>query len=90
MEDNNPLLSNNNSNNLPPLLINIFRFGEGFNLSLDNNNNNNLSLEGLDPKVILLVNALIGLNLTKGYYLKEGSFIKLTEFERTKIENLNK
>ncbi len=30
------------------------------------------------------------MNLTKGYYLRERSFIKLTEFERTETEDPNK
>ncbi len=30
------------------------------------------------------------MNLTEEYYPREGSFIKLTEFEETKTEDLNK
>ncbi len=30
------------------------------------------------------------MNLIGGYYLREGSFIKLTEFGRTEIKDLNK
>ncbi len=43
----------------------------------------------LDPNVAALVNALTEMNLTGGYYPREGSFIKLTEFERTEMEDTN-
>ena len=83
MKGNNSLLGNNNSNNLSP--INTFRLEERFNpLS---NNNNNLSSKGLDSNVVALVNTLTEINLIKGYFLKEESFIKLTEFARTKNED---
>ncbi len=36
------------------------------------------------------MNILTGLNLTERYYLKEESFIKLTEFVKTEIKNPNK
>jgi len=35
------------------------------------------------------MNALTGINLIKGYFSKEGSFIKPTKFERTETEDLN-
>ena len=59
----------------------------GFNLLL--NNNNNLSSGRLDSNIAALINALIGMNLTERYYLREGNFIKSTKFGRTKTENLN-
>ena len=35
------------------------------------------------------MNALTGMNLTGRHYLREGSFIKLTEFGRTETKDLN-
>ncbi len=54
-----------------------------------NNNNNKSSLEGLDPNIAALVNALTDMNLTGRYYLKEESFVKLTEFEGIETEDSN-
>jgi len=87
LKGNNPLLDNNNNNNLLLPSINIFRLGERFNLSL--NNNNNLPLKGLDLNVVVLVNALTGMNLIGEYFPREKSFIKFIEFARTEIENPN-
>jgi len=90
LKENNLPAGNNNFNNplLPPLLVNLFgNIGE-FNLPL-NNNNNSLS-EKLNSNVIALVNTLTGMNLTKGYYLKKESFIKLIEFKGTETKDLNK
>ena len=95
-------LPNNNNN---PSLINLFGNLRGNNPSpspppanlfgnigggnLLPNNNNNPSSGGLDPNITVLVNALTGMNLIGGYYLREGSFIKPIEFEETKIEDPN-
>ncbi len=83
------MIGNNNFNNplpsLPP--ANLFGNIRGFNLLL--NNNNNLPSEGLDPNVTALVNTLTGMNLIRGYYLKEESFIKLIKFGETEIKDLN-
>ncbi|SRR6266542_3291445 len=88
LEENNPPVENNNFNNLLlSLPVNLFENIGGFNL-LSNNNNNPLS-EGLDSNVMILVNALIGMNLTRGYYPREESFIKLIKFGKTETENLN-
>jgi len=69
------------------LLANFFGNLEGFN-PLPNNNNNPPS-GGLNPNVAALINALIGMNLTGGYFLREESFIKPTKFRETEIEDLN-
>ncbi len=88
MKGNNLLAGNNNGNNLPlPLPANLFDNIKGFNLSL--NNNNNLLPRGLDPNVTALINALTEINLTEGYYLRERSFIKPTEFGGIKTKDLN-
>ncbi len=88
LKENNPLVGNNNFNNpLSSSSVNLFDNIGGFNLP--SNNNNNPSLGGLNLNIVVLVNALIGMNLTKRYYLRERSFIKLTEFEETEMENLN-
>jgi len=81
-------LEENNFNNPPllPLSANLFRNIREDNLPL---NNNNPSSGGLDPNVIALMNALTGMNLTGRHYLREGSFIKLTEFGRTETKDLN-
>src|SRR6266540_7294485 len=72
---------NNPSPSPPP--VNLFGNLGGGNLLLNNNNPS----EGLDSNVAVLVNALTGMNLMGEYYSREGSFIKLTEFERTEIED---
>ncbi len=89
LEGNNPSVGNNNGNNLPlsPLSVNLFGNIGGFNPPP--NNNKNLSPGGLDLNVTALVNALTGMNLMGGHYLREGSFIKLTEFRETETEDLN-
>jgi len=79
-------LRGGNFNNLsPPPTMNLFGNLGGGNLSLNNNNPSG----GLDPNVTALVNALIRMNLTEGHYLREGSFIKLTEFGGTETEDPN-
>ncbi len=79
-------LSARNSNFNNPLSVNPFEnLGGGNPLP----NNNNLPPGGLDLNVAALVNALTGMNLTGGYYLRKGSFIKLTKFGETEIEDPN-
>jgi len=87
LKGNNSLLNNNNGNNSLPLSINTFGLRKGFNLLL---NNNNSPSGRLNPNVIVLVNALTEMNLTREYFSREGNFIKLTEFARTKTKDLNK
>ncbi len=84
--NNNLPLGENNNNNLPPsLLPPEFRggLGGGFNLSPERN------VEGLDPNVAALVNALIGANLGINYAKRESNHVKLTEFEGTEAEDPN-
>ncbi|SRR6266540_72642 len=88
--ENNLLAKNNNFNNPLPPLSSVNLFGNIGEFNLLSNNNNNPPPEGLDPSVAALVNALTGMNLTDEHYLKEGSFIKSTEFGETETEDLNK
>ena len=86
LKENNPSVENNN--NLLSSSVNLFNNLGEFNPLL--NNNNNLPPERLNPNVAALVNTLTEMNLTKGYYSRERSFIKLTEFEGIETEDLNK
>ncbi len=80
--NNNLPPENNNNNNLLSL---GFRegLGGGFNPSPGRN------VEGLDPNVAALVNALIGANLGINHIERESNHIKLTEFRRTEAEDPN-
>ncbi len=78
--NNNPPLGNNNNNN-PPLLppLGFGRgLGGGFNLPSGGNT------RGLDPNIVVLVNALTGANLKINYVKRESNHVKLTEFEEQK------
>ncbi|SRR6266542_2228467 len=82
--NNNPSLENNNNNNLPLLLL---EFGEdlekGFNLSPRKN------LRWLDPNMVILVNALIEINFRVNHVERESNYIKLIEFRKIEVEDLN-
>jgi len=87
LKGNNLPARNNNFNNLsPPPPANLFNNIGGFN-SLSNNNN--LLSGELNLNITALVNVLTGMNLIRIYYLREGSFIKLTEFGGIKMEDPN-
>ncbi len=83
--NNNPSSVNNNNNNLPPLLLLGFEegLGESFNLPLGEN------VGGLDPNVIVLVNALTGANLEINHVERESNHVKLIEFGGTEAEDPN-
>ncbi len=69
--------------------MNTFGLEGGFNSSLGNNNNYNSPSGEVDPNIAALVNALMEMNLIGGYFSREGSFVKPTEFARTETKDLN-
>ncbi len=86
--NNNPSPGNNNNNNpslLPPLLPPGFGggLGGGFNPPLRGN------VEGLDPNVAALVNALAGTNLGVNHIDRESNHVKPTEFRGMEAEDPN-
>ncbi len=79
---------NNNNNNPPPLpLLPPPGFGGGlggdFNLPSGGN------VEGLDPNIVALVNALTGVNLEVNHVERESNHVKPTEFGGTEAEDPN-
>ncbi len=85
--NNNPSLKNNNNNNLPlPLSLPEFEGGLGgdFNPLSEEN------AKGLNLNVAALVNVLAGTNLDINHTERESNHVKLTEFEGTEAEDLNK
>jgi len=84
--NNNPPLGNNNNNNPPPLLPSLGfggELGRGFNPLPEGN------VGGLDPNVVVLVNALARTNLGINHVERESNYIKPTEFGGTEVENPN-
>jgi len=81
--NNSSLGNNNNSLLLLPLLEFREGFGEGFNPPLGEN------LKELDFNIIVLVNALIGVNLGINHVKGELNHIKLIEFRKIEIKDLN-
>ncbi len=87
--NNNPPPGNNNNNNpplsLPPLPLPGFGggLGGGFNPSPGGN------AGGLNPNVVVLVNALTGANLGVNHVDRKSNHVKPTEFGGTEAEDLN-
>src|SRR6266542_4472876 len=86
--NNNQPPGNNNNNNPPPLpLLPPPGFGGGlggdFNLPSGGN------VEGLDPNIVALVNALTGVNLEVNHVERESNHVKPTEFGGTEAEDPN-